>query len=218
MSTQWRSPWLFIAIVGGLFLVAVLLGQLPCGKSSDAGARADSVLADTVYRVDTLRQDSAIARLDSALAAQERRAQRWRDSVRVLERGADSLRNNALVLDSQLGLRPGMEPHDSIVVVTRSRDMWRASAIAYSSQVVPGLKRSLEMETAAKLTAMARGDTLLVQRDYARARANVVTREFQDYRNATKEGIRLGPLTLPDWVDEAALVVVSVAVTCAVTC
>ncbi len=215
---QWRSPWLFIAIVVGLFLVAVLLGQLKCGKSSEAGSRADSVLADTVYRVDTLRQDSVIARLDSALAAQEARAKRWRDSVKVLERGADSLRDNALVLDSQLGLRPGMEPHDSIVVVTRSRDMWRASAIAYSSQVVPGLKRSLEMETAAKLTALAKADTLLGQRDYARNRVNEMTREFSRYRDATKEGIKLGPLTLPDWVDEAALVVGSVAVTCAATC
>jgi hypothetical protein len=215
---QWRSPWLFIAIVVGLFLVAVLLGQLRCGKSSDAGARADSVLADTVYRVDTLRQDSAIAALDSALAKQERAAKWWRDSVAKLERRGADLVKSGQAVDSADALRPGLTPQDSILRLTASRNIWRRAALYYSQDVVPGLKREVEMATAGKLMALAKADTLQGQRDYARNRVNEMTREFQSYRDATKEGIKLGPLTLPDWVDEAALVVGSVAVTCAVTC
>jgi hypothetical protein len=215
---QWRSIWPFIGIVGGLFFVAFILGQLKCGKSSDAGTRADSVLADTVYRVDTLRQDSAIAALDSALAKQERAAKWWRDSVAKLERRGADLVKSGQAVDSADALRPGLTPQDSILRLTASRNIWRRAALYYSQDVVPGLKREVEMATAGKLLAMAKADTLQGQRDYARNRVNEMTREFQDYRNATKEGIRLGPLTLPDWVDEAALVVGSVAVTCAVTC
>jgi hypothetical protein len=219
MSGPWRSPWLFIAIVVGFFLLAFILGQLKCGKSTPSGARADSVLAtDTVFVRDTLRQDSAIARLDSALAKQERAAKWWRDSVAKLERRGADLVKSGQAVDSADALRPGLTPQDSILRLTASRNIWRRAATYYAYEVVPGLKREVEMATTAKLTAIARGDTLLGQRNYARRRANEVTREFQDYRDATKEGIRLGPLTLPDWVDEAALVVGSVAVTCAVTC
>jgi hypothetical protein len=210
-----------IGLLGAVMALGALIGLLwySCSPpSSGHGQRADSVLADTVFRVDTLRQDSVIARLDSALAAEERKAKALRDSVARLNRWGRELIGMGQAVDSGDALQPGMTQGDSISRLRASRDIWRKAALHYSQQVVPALERQVQMETAAKLTALAKADTLEGQRDYARARVNVLTREFQAYRDATKEGIRLGPITLPGWVDEAALVVVSVGATCAATC
>lgn len=211
-----------VAIIGGVILAGLLLGVLTfkgCERRDEAGQRADSVLAtDTVYARDTLRQDSAIARLDSALAAQETRTRFWRDSAKRAERVADSLARNAAVLDSQLGLKEGLTPHDSIVVLTRSRDLWRGSALHYSRDVVPALRSEIEMERTGKLMALAKATELQRQRDYARDRADDITREFRDYREASKPGIDLGFIRLPEWVGYAGAAVGAVAVTCAATC
>lgn len=195
-------PWLIlVALAAGVWVAR------SCGPPrTPAGQRADSVLADTTFAVDTLRQDSVHVRLDSIVEAQAEALRQWEDSVAALTEAANRLQGQAQTVDAHFPLTDRMTASDSVRGLLISREMWRRSSLAYSQTVVPALQRQVEMATTARLTALALADTLRQQRDYARARANAVTREFQEYRSATREGVRLGPVVLPDWVDEVALV------------
>lgn len=195
-----RFAW-GLGLAAALFGLGLLAGT--CKRARDIpGQRADSVLATAPAWEDSLQaQNSLVARLKDSLRVSDAARKYWRDSARTLTRRADTAQAE---IDAAVaaGVPPGVEP------AAFWRDQFRAQARVAAQlrlQVIPALEATI----AADSTAIRQRDGLVIElateRDQARMRVRALTREFQQYREATRPGIDLGLFRVPEWVGYVAV-------------
>lgn len=177
-----------------------------CADRDGPGQRADAILADTTRYIETIaRQDSVIATLEDSIRASDLARRHWRDSARALTKVAD---------DAQAGVDAGVAAGVPVGVdpAVFWENAFRAQARVAATlrlQVIPALEATIRADSVGMLQRDEYGWEVRGQRDFARARVNEITREFATYRQATRPGIDLGFVRLPDWADEVALVVLA---------
>jgi hypothetical protein len=199
--------WVFWLIIGGALGALAVGGYIGACQREQAGAKADLVLADTLaYQQAIEAQGQEITSLDSIIAVRDRQLEQARVPAAKAVKKGDNLVKAAQTIDTASALVPGITPHDSIVRLTASREMWRKAALHGAQVTVPLLQRQIEAQAAARLAVEARADTLESQRDFARNRVTVVTNEFRDYREETRRGPTLdfGLFTLSGTVAKVA--------------
>lgn len=200
-----RSVWW---LIGGGILGALAVGGYigSCDRRDEAGQRADSVLAsDTIYRQRIREQDATIAELEDSIRVTDRERVRWRDSARALTREADT---DQAEIDRAVaaGVPPGTDP------AMFWRNQFQAQARVATTlrlQVIPALEAVIMADSLGMQQRDEKAAEAIAQRDFARARVKEITREFQDYREASRPGIDLGFMRVPDWAAEVALAVIA---------
>jgi hypothetical protein len=229
------SSWLWrrlpvLILITGLAVAVILLARGCAEEDIEIGKDVDAVLEDSIpawrAELDSIRealdaeQDSADAAAKRAavekagrIAAQARlrRLERERDSAKAALHAVTQaeLPGTASASDTAQWWRNRSQQQDRYILTLEEENAaHRQGSHGYEQEIKA---REEEVLALRRLT-----EGLRTQVDRSHAQQDVLAQTLADLRESTRPGIQVGPVRLPDWVDEAGLVVLTAAATYAV--
>jgi predicted RNase H-like nuclease (RuvC/YqgF family) len=177
--------WVFVLVIVAVVIAVALVFT---GQKHDTpqGQHADSVLAqEPAFRDSMQARDSVIHALVDTITKVKHERGKWRDSVETLKNRADSLQEQATVVEASLA--PWMTPHDSITTLHQALERQKQVSGALRNTVV-ALERAATLDSITIHLADSTIQRQLIDHNILLARLDTVTTTLSDLRDATKPG------------------------------